>query len=98
MAVFFDALRSLDVGRQQWLTPQRPLSGTWRSGRSSSGTGSASCSTAVFGTAQEMLALVGAAKGVFPVPAQAPRYYSRPDIVFVPIHDAPPPDSQPSQP
>jgi DNA-binding transcriptional LysR family regulator len=44
----------------------------------------------VFGTAQEMLALVGAAKGVFPVPAQAPRYYSRPDVVFVPVHDAPP--------
>ncbi|GAB2704652.1 LysR family transcriptional regulator [Kitasatospora kifunensis] len=39
---------------------------------------------------QEMLALIAAAKGVFPLGAQMKRYYLRPDIAYVPIHDAPP--------
>jgi DNA-binding transcriptional LysR family regulator len=43
-----------------------------------------------FATVQEMLALVGAGKGVYPFPAQAARYYIRPDVTFVPIADAPP--------
>jgi len=40
-----------------------------------------------FGTVQEMLALVGAGQGVFPVPAHAARYDSRPDVVYLPIRD-----------
>ncbi len=44
----------------------------------------------VFATVQEMLALVGAGKGVYPFPAPAARYYIRPDVAFVPIVDAPP--------
>jgi DNA-binding transcriptional LysR family regulator len=44
----------------------------------------------VYATVQEMLALIGAGKGVFPFPEQATHYYQRPDVVFVPIRDAPP--------
>jgi len=43
-----------------------------------------------FGTVQEMLALVGAGFGTYPVPTQATSYYARPDVAYVPIHDAPP--------
>jgi DNA-binding transcriptional LysR family regulator len=43
-----------------------------------------------FGTVQEMLALVGAGMGTYPVPTQATSYHVRPDVVYVPIHDAPP--------
>ncbi|MFE6775288.1 LysR family transcriptional regulator [Streptomyces sp. NPDC057702] len=43
-----------------------------------------------FGTIQEMLALVGAGRGVYPVPAHARRFDSRPDVAYVPIEDAPP--------
>ncbi|MFD6418393.1 LysR family transcriptional regulator [Streptomyces sp. NPDC060194] len=39
---------------------------------------------------QEVLALVGAGKGASPTCARAARYYSRPDIAFVPFSDAPP--------
>lgn len=39
---------------------------------------------------QEVLALVGAGKGVSPTSARAAHYYSRPDIVYVPFRDAPP--------
>ena len=43
-----------------------------------------------FATLQEMLALVGAGFGTYPVPTQATTYYARPDVAYVPIHDAPP--------
>jgi hypothetical protein len=43
-----------------------------------------------FATAQEMLALVGAGFGTYPVPSQAASYHARPDVAYVPIHDAPP--------
>jgi DNA-binding transcriptional LysR family regulator len=43
-----------------------------------------------FDTVQEMLALVGAGMGTYPVPTQATSYYIRPDVTYVPIHDAPP--------
>jgi DNA-binding transcriptional LysR family regulator len=43
-----------------------------------------------FGTVQEMLALVGAGFGTYPVPAQAKGYHPRPDVAYVPIHNAPP--------
>jgi hypothetical protein len=43
-----------------------------------------------FGTVQEMLALVGAGFGTYPVPTQAASYHARPDVAYVPIHDAPP--------
>ncbi|GAA3124343.1 LysR family transcriptional regulator [Streptomyces rectiviolaceus] len=39
---------------------------------------------------QEVLALVGAGKGISPTSARAAHYYSRPDIVYVPFRDAPP--------
>ncbi|GAA4596662.1 LysR family transcriptional regulator [Planotetraspora phitsanulokensis] len=41
-------------------------------------------------TFNEALTLVGAAHGVFPVGAQARRYYMRPDVAYVPFSDAPP--------
>jgi len=44
----------------------------------------------VFATIQEMLALVGAGKGSYPVPIEASQFYIRPDVAYVPIHDAPP--------
>ncbi|WP_255622275.1 LysR family transcriptional regulator [Pseudonocardia sp. DSM 110487] len=40
-----------------------------------------------FSTIQEMLSLVGAGQGMFPVPAHAARFDARPDIVYVPIRD-----------
>lgn len=43
-----------------------------------------------FATVQEMLALVGAGKGSYPVPAHAAQYYQHPDVAYVPIEDAPP--------
>lgn len=39
---------------------------------------------------QELLALVGASRGVAVVGAQGTRYHQRPDIVYVPFSDAPP--------
>ncbi|HEY3502048.1 MAG TPA: LysR family transcriptional regulator [Actinocatenispora sp.] len=41
-------------------------------------------------TFTEMLTLVGAGQGVFPVGAQVPRYYVRPDVAYVPFSDAAP--------
>lgn len=43
-------------------------------------------------TFQEILTLVGAGHGIFPVGAQATRYYARPDVAYVPFGDAPPLD------
>lgn len=40
-----------------------------------------------FGTIQEMLSLIGADQGMFPVPAHATRFDTRPDIAYVPIRD-----------
>ena len=40
-----------------------------------------------FSTVQEMLSLIGAGKGIFPVPAHARRYDIRPDITYIPIRD-----------
>jgi len=40
-----------------------------------------------FSTVQEMLSLIGAGKGIFPVPAHARRYDTRPDIAYLPIRD-----------
>jgi DNA-binding transcriptional LysR family regulator len=41
-------------------------------------------------TFQEMLTLIGAGRGVYPVGAHATRYYTRPDVTYVPFRDAPP--------
>jgi DNA-binding transcriptional LysR family regulator len=41
-------------------------------------------------TFHEMLTLVGAGHGVFPVGANARRYYARPDVAYVHLGDAPP--------
>jgi DNA-binding transcriptional LysR family regulator len=43
-------------------------------------------------TLQEILTLVGAGHGVFPVGAHATRSHARPDVVYVPFHDTPPLD------
>ncbi|WCN81753.1 LysR family transcriptional regulator [Micromonospora sp. LH3U1] len=39
---------------------------------------------------QEMIPILATGEAVSPVHAQAARYYARPDIAYVPIHDAPP--------
>jgi DNA-binding transcriptional LysR family regulator len=44
----------------------------------------------LFATIQEMLALVGAGKGCYPVPTQASAFYVRPDVAYVPIRDTGP--------
>ncbi|MFC0554830.1 LysR family transcriptional regulator [Planotetraspora thailandica] len=41
-------------------------------------------------TFSEMLSLVAMGRGVLPVGEHSRRYYPRPDISYVPIHDAPP--------
>ncbi|MBF6133410.1 LysR family transcriptional regulator [Nocardia otitidiscaviarum] len=41
-------------------------------------------------TYSELLTLVAAGQGVFPIGAHARRYNARPDVAFVPIRDAPP--------
>lgn len=41
-------------------------------------------------TLPEVLALVGAGAGVFPVGAHVTRFHARPDVAFVPFHDTPP--------
>jgi DNA-binding transcriptional LysR family regulator len=43
-----------------------------------------------FATIQEMLSLVGAGKGMYPVPAHTARYYARPQVAFIPFADAEP--------
>lgn len=43
-----------------------------------------------FGTIQEMLALVGAGFGAYPVPVHVTRFHARPDVVYLPITDARP--------
>ncbi|MDV9199257.1 LysR family transcriptional regulator, partial [Streptomyces sp. Wh19] len=43
--------------------------------------------SAVDGT--QLLAIVSSGEAVCPVYAHALRYYARPDIAYVPIHDAP---------
>ncbi|MER7770089.1 LysR family transcriptional regulator [Kitasatospora sp. NPDC096140] len=42
------------------------------------------------GTFSEMLSLVALGRGVLPVGEHSRRYYPRPDVAYVPIHDAPP--------
>lgn len=41
-------------------------------------------------TRQELLALIGAGRGVHPAAAHENRYYARPNVTYVPIADAPP--------
>ncbi|SCG39676.1 transcriptional regulator, LysR family [Micromonospora coxensis] len=41
-------------------------------------------------TFHEILTLIGAGLGAFPVGANARRYYARPDVAYVRLHDAPP--------
>ncbi|MFD7165427.1 LysR family transcriptional regulator [Streptomyces violascens] len=41
-------------------------------------------------TRQELLALIGAGRGVHPAAAHEARYYARPNIAYVPFTDAPP--------
>jgi DNA-binding transcriptional LysR family regulator len=43
-----------------------------------------------FATVQEMLSLVGAGRGMYPVPAHRAQYYARPDVAYLPFVDAPP--------
>ncbi|MFG1909483.1 LysR family transcriptional regulator [Kribbella sp. NPDC048928] len=38
----------------------------------------------------ELLTLVGAGRGVFPISAHLRRYYMRPDVAYIPFRDAPP--------
>jgi len=41
-------------------------------------------------TLNELLALVGAGRGVLPIGAHARRYSARPDVAYIPFSDAPP--------
>ncbi|MFE0174729.1 LysR family transcriptional regulator [Streptomyces sp. NPDC059002] len=41
---------------------------------------------------QELMTLVGTGQGVSPVVASVSKYYARPDVVFIPLHDVPPAD------
>ncbi|WP_435177710.1 LysR substrate-binding domain-containing protein [Actinacidiphila sp. bgisy145] len=41
-------------------------------------------------TVQELIALVGAGRGVYPASAHAAASYARPDVAYVPLGDAPP--------
>ncbi|MFC7615209.1 hypothetical protein ACFQV2_18545 [Actinokineospora soli] len=41
-------------------------------------------------TAHEALTFVGAGRGAVEVGASARRYYARPDVAYVHVHDAPP--------
>ncbi|MFC9999007.1 LysR family transcriptional regulator [Nocardia sp. NPDC127526] len=41
-------------------------------------------------TYNELLTLVGAGRGVTPMPAHAQRYYARPDIAYIPFRGGPP--------
>ncbi|OLT27309.1 LysR family transcriptional regulator [Actinomadura sp. CNU-125] len=41
-------------------------------------------------TFNEILTLIGAGRGVFPVGAHAKRYYARPDVAYIPFSDARP--------
>ncbi|ADD42555.1 LysR family transcriptional regulator [Stackebrandtia nassauensis] len=43
-------------------------------------------------TFNEMLTLISAGEGAFPVGAQVKKYYVRPDVAYVPFRDAPPVD------
>ena len=42
------------------------------------------------GTFQEVLTLIGAGRGVFPVGAHAAWFHARPDVAYVPLSDAAP--------
>jgi DNA-binding transcriptional LysR family regulator len=46
-------------------------------------------------TLEEVLALVGAGKGIFPVGQQVARFHARPDVAYVAFRDAPPLDWAP---
>jgi hypothetical protein len=43
-----------------------------------------------FATIQEMLSLIGAGRGMYPVPAHMRTYNARPDVAYIAIADAPP--------
>jgi hypothetical protein len=70
-------LRLLDTLPESLRTDQTPAGRPIRPGRSAA-------------TFQEMLTLVGAGEGAFPVGANVRRYYARPDVAYVHLHDAPP--------
>lgn len=43
-----------------------------------------------FATVDEMFALVAGGNGIYPLPVSTTRFYTRPDVTYVPIEDAPP--------
>ncbi|WP_436786234.1 hypothetical protein [Yinghuangia sp. YIM S10712] len=80
------------------LRPAGALPGDWRDDRTPRWTpqGRAIPTGPWFETFQEALALIGAGKGAFIVGAQAARFYTRPDVAYVPLADAPPLDWVPT--
>ncbi|MEV0203402.1 LysR family transcriptional regulator [Nonomuraea sp. NPDC050691] len=81
-----------DLARVTLLQLPRTLPGSLRADRTPSATPSGrpiepGPSASTF---NEMLTLIGAGHGVFPVGAHATRYYVRPDVAYVPFSDAPP--------
>ncbi|MGW4469743.1 LysR family transcriptional regulator [Nonomuraea sp. NPDC004354] len=81
-----------DLARDVLLQPSASLPGYWRLDRAPQTTpsGRPIRQGQVTETVQEALALVGAGAGMLVVGAQAVHYYARPDVVYLPIDDAPP--------
>lgn len=81
-----------DLARDVLLQPPTSLPDYWRRDRAPQATpsGKPIRQGQITETVQEALALVGAGAGMLVVGAQAVRYYARPDVVYLPIDDAPP--------
>jgi DNA-binding transcriptional LysR family regulator len=81
-----------DLARDQHLRPPPAMPDYWYDALVPKATpgGRAIRRGPTFTTVEEMIALVGAGKGVLVIPALTSRYYVRPDVTYVPIRDAPP--------
>ncbi|MDJ0346872.1 LysR substrate-binding domain-containing protein [Streptomyces sp. H10-C2] len=81
-----------DLSRDKVLQAPCSLPDPWRDARSPRRTPSGRPieSGASAETFQEILTLIGAGHGIFPVGAHVTRYYARPDVAYIPFDDAPP--------
>lgn len=80
-----------DLARDKVLQAPCSLPDYWRDSRAPRRTpaGRAIESGESAETLQEILTLIGAGRGIFVVGAQAVSFYTRPDVSYVPLHDAP---------
>lgn len=81
-----------DLAGIKVLQPPDTLPKSWRAANSPSSTpaGRPIEPGPTAATLQELLSLVGTGQGVYPVAAHTRRYYVRPDVVYLPLRDAPP--------